>query len=262
MPLPRPSGLRLSRLQYVRTGLALGLMLLGLSPATQAQDTIRSLTQDFPKLSAKERARIAAREADESKQDKAYQGVMQAGETAFQEGHYEEAMQLYEHARVMRPYNVYPKVKIEDLKALIAKQSAGQNGPGPSEPVHLPPQSPAERPSTGPPPPSEQQGMVDHGHGQRPSTDAEIVKNEPAGGTPATEPSSTDTSRPFPLKKAEGVIERRYKDGRAFVIERVVRVDGRSVTYKRVYHPFGQVFYFEDGLSVDERIWKARFEGR
>ena len=76
------------------------------------------------------------------------------------------------------------------------------------------------------------------------------------------EPQPDPAAQPLSLKKAEGVIERRYKDGRAFVIERIVRLEGRTVTYKRVYHPFGQVFFFEDGLSVDERVWKARFQGR
>jgi hypothetical protein len=64
------------------------------------------------------------------------------------------------------------------------------------------------------------------------------------------------------VKPADGIIEQRYKEGQAFVIERAVTVDGRLVKYKRVYHPYGQTFYFEDGLSVDERVWKARFPDR
>ena len=49
--------------------------------------------------------------------------VMQRAERAFQEGRYEEAIKGYEEARSMRPYNVYPKVKIEDLRALLARQT-------------------------------------------------------------------------------------------------------------------------------------------
>jgi hypothetical protein len=239
----------------------MAVLLFGLVIGSYAQDTAKSLTQDFPKLSAKERARIAAREAEEARQDQAYQGVMQSGEKAFQEGHYEEALHLFEQARTLRPYNVYPKVKIEDLRALMARQAAASSDPPPNGPVEpdggntddqsasLPPPPPTLAPKNPEPNGSGQQTVVPH-------RDPVAMSGAPA------EPEPDRALQPLSLKKAEGVIERRYKDGRAFVIERIVRLDGRTVTYKRVYHPFGQVFFFEDGLSVDERVWKARFQGR
>lgn len=257
---------RLSRKQTIshghfRSALALGVLVFGMGTVLHAQDTTRSLTQDFPNLSAKERARIAAREAEEAKQDQVYQGVMQSGEKAFQEGHYEEAMHLFEQARALRPYNVYPKVKIEDLRALMARQAAAPNEPPPPDPVEVPVERTVEIRSArmAPAPPIVAQSNPAPDRSTAPTTDAQEDPLAITGSAPDPAPSAG--TQLFSLKKAEGVIERRYKDGRAFVIERVVTVEGRTVVYKRVYHPFGQVFFFEDGLSVDERVWKARFQG-
>lgn len=248
-------------LRWVRIISVMAVLLFGHAIGSYAQDTTRSLTQDFPKLSAKERARIAAREAEEARQDQAYQGVMQSGEKAFQEGHYDDALHLFEQARTMRPYNVYPKVKIEDLRALMARQAAAPHDPRPPVPVEpagmntdgqsasLPPPTPTLAPNN---PDPDDPGS----HAVVPQRDLSALSATP------TEPGPDPAAQPLSLKKVEGVIERRYKDGRAFVIERIVRLEGRTVTYKRVYHPFGQVFFFEDGLSVDERVWKARFQGR
>jgi hypothetical protein len=243
---------------HVRTGLVILTLLCG-GPRAWAQDTTRSLTQDFPKLSAKERARIAAREAEESKQDQAYQELMRSGEKAFQEGHYEEAMHLFEQARTKRPYNVYPKVKIEDLKALMARQSAGPDEPASSDAQGGPMKTAGEG-STGLLP-TRTAGLVPVEPGAQQQTVTSLAE-QPAveRGGDVAHAVMHEATPTYSLKKAEGVIERRYKDGRAFVIERVVTVDGRTVVYKRVYHPFGQVFFFEDGLSVDERVWKARFQ--
>lgn len=250
---------RPDRLGQVLHDLALGLMMFALTTGSVAQDTTHSLTQDFPKLSAKERARIAAREAEEAKQDEAYQGVMQAGEKAFQEGHYEDAMRLFEQARSMRPYNVYPKVKIEDLRALMARQ-----GTAPNERPHTLGSvvAPDEEQPAGGPVAKGSSATIEQPGDPHPLDNGGPVQTtvvEQLASAP--DASQNSALQPNAIKKADGLIERRYKDGRAYVIERIVRVEGRTVTYKRVYHPFGQVFFFEDGLSVDERVWKARFQG-
>ena len=223
-----------------------------------AQGERGSLTDQFPKMSAKERGRIAAKETEEASKDAGYQEQMLSGERAFQEGHYADAIGHYEAARAMRPYNVYPKVKIEDLRALLAKQAATSDTTSavPEQPVAVDP-APVVVVDSVPTP-------------STPSAHAtSMAVPEPPAMPPATKPALPVTGAPVtiaqpasPLKEADGLIERRYREGHAFVIERSVTVDGRLVTYKRVYHPHGQTFYFEDGLSVDERVWKARFPDR
>jgi hypothetical protein len=160
---------------------------------------------------------------------------------------------LYEKARALRPYNVYPKVKIEDLNALLAKQAAA----APEEDTDAPPVEPVATKSTG------TELAVPTAPFPAPAPTAiQVPPPTETSVTPKIEEKPTITpprEEPTPLKKAKGDIERRYKEGNAFVIERTVTVDGHLVVYKRVYHSYGQVFYFENGRAVDERVWKARF---
>jgi hypothetical protein len=210
------------------------------------QPTGGSLTDHFPRMSAKERNRIATQETSDAAKDVGYQDVMQRAERSFQEGRYEEALQGYEQARSMRPYNVYPKVKIEDLRALIAKQASAV--PAMAAEPSVPPEADPVGGAMNRPPTVRQPALttIAQPTAARPGA-------APAGVVPAPPPA------PVRLAAASGVIERRYKEGHAHVIERVVTVHGRTVIYKRVFHAWGQVFYFEDGSPVDERVWKARF---
>lgn len=225
-------------------------MLFGtLAPAQKERG---SLTEQFPNMSAKERSRIAAKETEEAQKDGSYQEVMRTAELAFQEGRYEEAIKRYEEARAMRPYNVYPKVKIEDLRALIARQAAKQDTltaveehPVDPEPIATPVQQTVP--------------VVD-----RLDQEPTPIVEQPSAPKPEPKVERPVIAAPvaLPAKVADGIIEQRYREGHAFVIERAVTIEGRLVKYKRVYHPYGQTFYFEDGLSVDERVWKARFPDR
>lgn len=212
-----------------------------------------SLTKDFPKLTAKERSRIAAKEAEEAAADQAYQARMQEAERAFQDKRYEDALTAYEQARELRPYNVYPKVKIEDLKALLKRQAeaapATTAAAEPPPPVPSAPAAPpvVERPAVQPmpAPPAKPVG--------RP-----VVVTPPRTQVrePRPEPERPKDPPPISLE------ERTYREGNAIVVERAVDDGGQRVVYKRVSHTWGQVFYFKDGLSVDERIWKDRFHER
>lgn len=209
------------------------------------QATGGSLTDHFPRMSAKERNRIATQENTDAAKDERYQEVMQRAERSFQEGRYEEALQGYEQARSMRPYNVYPKVKIEDIRALIAKEAS--SGPAMAAEPSSPPEAAA--PVAVP--------VI-------PAATIQPLSLQPVGQVSAERPAPVAVvpappAAPVRLSAASGVIERRYKEGHAHVIERVVTVHGRTVIYKRVFHTWGQVFYFEDGSPVDERVWKARF---
>lgn len=227
------------------------------SCAIFAQKDRGSLTDQFPGMSAKERSRIAAKEAEEAQKDANYQDVMRAAELSFQEGRYEEAISGYEQARALRPYNVYPKVKIEDLRALIAKQAAEKDTTSIVEEHPVEQESAAVPQAISPEPIVSGQVRADLAPRVTPTAPAPVPVVDLA-----EERISSPPPTPSFAKAAEGIIEQRYREGHAFVIERAVTIDGRLVKYKRVYHPHGQTFYFEDGFSVDERVWKARFPGR
>lgn len=129
--------------------------LLGPVPlATWGQGQDR-LTEEMRSLSPKERSKLAAKETEEAATDSSYQQAMREAESAFRTADYEEALKSYQRARELRPYNVYPKVKIQDLQALLKKRqedvaktgtapvphpatNTGETGSGPSTPVPEP----------------------------------------------------------------------------------------------------------------------------
>ena len=118
------------------------LLIFGAAVPLLAQQDDKSLTDGFSKLSAKERTRIAEQENRDAEADTAYQRLMRQADLAFRQARYQDALGAFEEARARRPYNVYPKVKIQDLRALIRKkeeEAANQPGnvqpPAPSTPA-------------------------------------------------------------------------------------------------------------------------------
>lgn len=234
--------------------LIVGFLLLGL-PAI-AQPPNESLTEDFPGLTAKERSRIAKKESEEAKVDAEYQAVMNEAERLFQEQHFEEALAAFRKARALRPYNVYPKVKIKDLEAMLGKSPVAavptlDPDPG-TQPVSSEPEA-AE-------PQAEEPPVVQRVQQERtaPTEKAIVVpRTSRIGSTAPTVPKRQVESGTAPAP--DGVTELRYKEANAFVIERRVVEERRPVVYKRVQHACGQVYYFKDSTGIGERVWKERF---
>jgi hypothetical protein len=242
------------------------------------QDT--SLTKEFSKLSARERSRIAREEEDKAAQDKAYQTVMEEAEALFRQQRYEESLEKYKDARTLRPFNVYPKVKIQDLQALLDRRAAEEAAAAPhpqlvqetapdptpvpgSPPVESPPMplvepvtvSPAPRPDPAPPyqPPAPQPVPREEPAPVRPAKERPVVDAAP----PAPAPVRVAESRPEPVEEEE--YERIIREGRAVVIERRVLRDGRAVTFRKVTHPWGEVVHFRDGIAIPARTWDEEF---
>ena len=261
------------------------VLLLGMSGTFQAQDE-ESLTQEFPELSAKERSRIAEREAAEAPRDEAFQAVMRTAEELFRSGRYEESLDRYLEARRMRPYNVFPKVKIQDLQALLAKQ-AEEQGPAEVPTGALAPAPGVVVPAEGtetlepgavvpvavtetPEPPIERAAEVTvvPSTASSPPEEAKLAK-EPSPEVPMPKVVAPVTGTPGPDKEigatpAEGTEERRYREGRAEVLERRVTLGGQTTVYRMVRHPWGAVFHFKDGEAISATAWDQAFprEGR
>ena len=202
-----------------------------------------SLTREFARMSARERARVASEESAAAQQDAVFQAHMRAGEEHFQEGRYNEALTSYRQARTLRPLNVYPKVKIQDLEALIARQAEVPKPPPDTvEEVAAPPP-----PNTPPPAPP-----VD------PSTTAPASAPRPAlEKKPLQPPVRAAAQAPAPT---EGV--RTFREGRALVEERTVLEGERLVVWRKVVHPWGEVVHFRDNEAVPAHMWQDRFSGR
>ncbi|HMN04907.1 MAG TPA: hypothetical protein PKD45_04200 [Flavobacteriales bacterium] len=223
---------------------------MGQAGTCLAQGKDKSLTKEFDKLSAKERSRIAARETAEADSDSTYQRLMRKGDELFRAGSYDEALSVFGEARALRPYNVYPKVKMEDLQALIRKRDGeARREAAPVAAEMVPPEevpapvvgTPAPPPPVAAPPATAVTPAVAPSPGRPP---VGVVHPAPAPAPPPPPPA---------------LGERVYLEGGAVVTERTVEDDGKMVIYKKVAHNWGQTFYFKEGSSIPERQWKERF---
>lgn len=226
------------------------------------------LTEEFSKLSAKERARIAKQEQEEAAKDPIYQAVMAQAEDLFKQRQYDEALARFTEARGIRPYNVYPKVKIQDLQALIAERDAEQAArPDTSAPV-IRTSAPALVPVVEP-----VEAIVEVPSkpivetAPKPKEEPHPVPR-PVVEKPKVAPPIRDTVRvaPAPVEAApklpDGTTERTYQEGRAIVLERQVVTHGKSVIFKKVTHPRGEPVYFKDGIAIPARVWNEAFRDR
>jgi hypothetical protein len=254
----------------------LTLLLLAQAPLVQAQRD-SSLTSEFARMSARERARVAREEEAAAATDTAFQAMMQQGEEHFRAARYEEALASYQRARSRRPLNVHPKVKIQDLEALIARQQQEAVEAPPVEVTMPRPDSPAGGPPEDEVPPAMVvPPMVEPQHVEQPapaevpaSTDRAPATSLPATPSPPVPAARTDTApavvrapvpQPAPADPlTEGV--RIFREGRAVVEERVVQEGDRLVVWRKVVHPWGEVVHFRDNEAVPARRWQERFGG-
>lgn len=242
-----------------------------------------SLARDFEKMSAKERAKVAKEEQEGAAKDVAYQAVMAEAEKLFQQQAYEASMEKFKEARNMRPYNVYPKVKIQDLEALIARRDATKAAAEPTPVVEEPIATPIPLPVKAVDPVGEEEpvkveeppvesskpvakevpaaGRLVLGSPERPVV--ERVREEPVQQRTSPPVRTVVEEKPVPrmerrvIPQEPGPVleegERIYKEGRSVVLERRLAVEGRIVVFRKVSHPWGEVHHFRDGIAITDR---------
>lgn len=219
------------------------------------------LTGDFGKLSAKERARIAKEEDENAAKDADFQTLMTAAEALFRTKDYEGALAKYEEARTRRPFNVYPKVKIQDLQALIAKRDAEQKVAAVPEPPIT------AEPPVAPPAPAEPTVVLATDPVPAP-VPAPLLADPVYEPVPAKAAAPVEVKREVPVRSrpvaavpeptpALEVGERVYKEGRSIVVESSVAEEGRIVVYRKVAHPWGEEHFFREGVAIPDRAYKA-----
>ena len=192
-------------------------------------------------------------------------------------------MEKFKEARTMRPYNVYPKVKIQDLPALIAKRdaenAAAQPAPGPTQAAEvstsaLPPilpNDPGPEANTVSAPVVESRLLIGSPE-PKPTVPVASPGKPVVKEAPLKAPSAAASNKPVvdaPRKQPQVVPgsplqegERVYKEGRSVVVERTVAQDGRIVVFRKVSHPWGEVNYFRDGIAVPARAYDQGMTGR
>lgn len=236
---------------------SLWLLLAATLPGV-AQEKDGSLTKDFDKLSPKERSKIAERETKEAAEDSGYQSTMREADQAFQAGRYEDALAAFQHARTMRPYNVYPKVKIEDLQTMIKKRDREEAAKAAAVASAVPPsplpevKDSAAKAAPAPPIPVPQvKAPV-----ARPAEAVSGTRPPPKPANPEPPPAA---AKPEPGTSPILPGKRVYMEAGAVVTEQTVDNEGKLVVYKKVAHSWGQTFYFKDGLTISAREWTDRF---
>ena len=226
----------------------LAVTFLTLSMVVQAYGQ-NSLTDDFEGMSAKQRSQVAKQEQEDAANDLVFQKLMHDADSLARSRSYEAALDRYRQARRQRPYNVRPKVRIQDLEDLIAKaaveQAAEPVPPVPEVSLDVPEEVPAPMPVEQEPRP--EVTPVTEAPGSRPVPERVV----PAGSEPAVRPAAAEPTRVL----ENGLHERTLREGQAIVIERTVVMDGNTTIYRKVKHPWGAIYYFKDGEPVSERIW-------
>jgi len=244
------------------------ILICGMALLAQANAQVdSSLTREFAGLSAKERNRLAKKEQDEARNDATFNAVMNEADALFQGQRFEEALAKYKEARRLRPLNVYPKVKIQDLQAHLDKQrpvpfepdSALVAKPEPIETQRFPV---VEESATLPPKEEVQQSSAS----PLPEPENTPARTRPVEAAKAHSPNEVHQVRApqqehqVPLE--EGMTERSFMEGRAVVLERNLVRDGLLTVYRKVAHPWGQVVHFRDGQAISEREWIEAFTPR
>jgi hypothetical protein len=229
-----------------------------------------SLTSEFARMSARERTRIAREEGALAGADTAFQAAMRAGEEHFRGARYREALERFQRARDLRPLNVHPKVKIQDLQALLARQVDGAGERSAEEQAPAPVQVPGHA-TTDPARETVPVGGVERGTGARmPDHPARATAPPPsprqaAAAEPQLKATAPEghTGDPPQSSTATPAVEahRIFREGRAVVEERVVHEGGRQVVWRKVLHPWGEVVHFRDNEAIPERRWQERFAG-
>ncbi|MBK7946996.1 MAG: hypothetical protein IPJ85_17560 [Flavobacteriales bacterium] len=248
----------------MRVRLFTALLGLAISAGLFAQ-TDSSLTPEFAGLNAKERNRIAKKEQEDARNDIAFNAVMGEADALFQGQRFEEALAKYQEARKLRPLNVYPKVKIQDLQAHLSKQQEGQKQP--------------EQPAPPAPPMVErvvEPAIVVQEDLPVPNESKGAVPPKPRDPTPANPESKqahgTNRTHAVPIERGvsagteehltDGLEERSFIEGRAVVLEHRFVRQGVLTIYRKVTHPWGQVIHFRDGITISEREWMEAFPNR
>lgn len=261
--------------------LAFVLLTFGVATTVGAQE--EGLARDFEKLSAKERARIAKEEQEAARVDVGFQAVMGQAEDLFRQLQYEESMAKFKEARLMRPYNVYPKVKIQDLQAMIAKRDADAAAAAPVPDPVIQAEALVEFPAPVEQTPVELVTPAEPGPGPADRLVISDPVREPSAEVPdASRPTMVEGSvRVLSARKEVSPIEaipkvmappteasvlvegeRVYKEGRSVVVERTVQQAGHLVVFRKVTHPWGEVNHFRDGVPVSERAYQQAMDAR
>jgi tetratricopeptide (TPR) repeat protein len=226
--------------------------------------------EEFEKLSAKERIDIADRERLESKNDVAFQQLMNEGHELFEEKHYLKAIRAYEKAARQRPYNVYPKVIIADIElsmkdTLATLRAVEKEEKQKKKERNLDLKEKEKKENPEPDKPENTVERLDEWEEmERKKREAAREAQKAREKEPQPRVMEGDVERmsveDFRKELGEqypsGITETVREEGNKVITTRIVVRNGKGDEYKKVEHNWGGIFYFKNGDAVTERVWK------
>ncbi len=231
---------------------------------------------DLKGLSAKERAELAQKEQIESALDRNFLNVMDQAHLHFAKKEYLKSIRKYEEAGQMRPYNVYPPVKIRDIELamkdtleLLRQREKEELEQRPhSEQISEKPQLPdrekemdefrereEKRQQQADQWEQQQRRQLAHQRELKKEQEEKSLELTKREGVDVPETSLEEFQADLAKEYNEGITQRTYQDGQRTVTERIVVKGEKGNEYKRVEHPWGGKFYFKNGLPISEETW-------
>ena len=235
------------------------LLILSLSTSFYGQD-------DWSKLSAKQKIKIAKKEQKAAKKDPEYLKLMEEALVLFQEGNFEDAKVKYEAAHDRRPDNVYPIVMLEDIEVAINSPEEAKEEAIVEESV----QEVIEEEVTPIVAPliSETNVEIQEDELEEPIVEPEITESkEIILPTVAEKPTTVVKPTKHPEKETtrvqvqkeylnDGVYKDSFKEGSANVEQIKIVNKGVETTYRKVSHSWGAIYYFKGEDSISKNEWE------
>jgi len=225
--------------------------------------------EDLKDMSARERIRVAENEKIAAATDAEFQQYMSTGHELFSDRHYLKAIRSYEKAAEVRPYNVYPKVKITDIELSMKdtleilraaeKEEIKKEEPKPKEPEIAEDEEklPETQEQT-----MERLNKWEEKERQKLASQRDNKKTKKEQPQPSQTQSGDVQSMSIEDYRKElgetfpsGITETVTEEGNKIITKRVVVHDGKGDEYKKVVHNWGGIFFFKNGNAVTERVW-------
>lgn len=220
----------------------------------------------WSKMSPKQKIKLAKKEQKAAKKDPEYLKLMDEALILFQDGKYNEAKVLYNTAHNRRPDNVYPMVMLDDIEVaitlpkeelvveeIIQKEIIVEN---------IAPQIIEEKVEV-----EEEVNVIEEVKNEDIAlevtpivvpVDTEIKLEEEKKEVVATE--KVVITHPIKMYKEDGIYSEDLKEGNATIHQITFVEKGVSVVFRKVSHPWGAVYFFQNGDPITKAEWNKMQE--
>ena len=221
---------------------------------------------DWSKMTANQKIKLAKKEQKAAKKDPEYLKLMEEALALFQDGKFDEAKNLYTAAHNRRPDNVYPMVMLDDIEVAM-------NMPIVEEIVEEVIIEETVVEEITPIIEEENAEVVEEIKVVEDEKVEEIaVEPEPIVVPIATEKKLEEEKKeitvnekvviehPVKVYDEDGVYKEDLKEGNATINQVTIVEKGVAVVFRKVSHPWGAVYFFQNGDPITKSEWNKMQE--